>query len=84
MSHEPHPRPRYLLRFLRSTETLFRIWLWCIGIGFCLAVIGIAPSVIGVVALVGPLWVIIFVLIFWGRMLDDMIQPRSDLDEGPR
>lgn len=71
-------------RFARAVEIALRLWLWALGIGFALALIGIAPTVIGVAALTGPLWLVIAVLVLWGRMLDETMRPRSDMDEGPR
>lgn len=71
-------------RFVRRLEPVVRVWLWALGIGFCLALFGIAPSVIGVIALTGPIWVIIIVLVLWGRMLDETMHFRSDMEDGPR
>ncbi|MEL6217400.1 MAG: hypothetical protein AAFR79_02870 [Pseudomonadota bacterium] len=71
-------------RFVRRVEPVFRFWVWILGIGFVLALFGIAPTVIGIVALTGPIWVVILVLVYWGRMLDETLNLRSDMEDGPR
>ena len=76
---KPHTR-----RFVEALDLALRIWLWALGIGFALALLGIAPSAIGVAALTGPVWLLIAVLVLWGRMLDETMRPRSDLEDGPR
>ena len=72
------------LRFARAMERCLRLWLWALGIGFALALVGIAPTAIGVAALTGPVWLVIAALVFWGRMLDETMHPRTDPGEGPR
>ncbi len=71
-------------RFARALAVWVRVWLWALGIGFVLALFGIAPTAIGVFALAGPVWVVIVTLVLWGRMLDEMLRPRSDMEDGPR
>ncbi|WP_285673473.1 hypothetical protein [Paralimibaculum aggregatum] len=89
-ARQEHARPgraplgRPARRLAGALETCLRLWLWALGIGFALALVGIAPTAIGVAALTGPVWLVIAALVFWGRMLDETMQPRSDLEEGPR
>ncbi len=71
-------------RFARALTVWVRVWLWALGIGFVLALLGIAPSAVGIVALTGPLWMVIVALVLWGRMLDELLRPRSDMEDGPR
>ncbi len=77
-----HPSPRQ--RFLASLIRWVRAWLVCIGAGLVLTVIGIFPTAISVAALMGVVWIPIVVLTLWGRMLDEVMHPRSDLEDGCR
>ncbi|MEM9146723.1 MAG: hypothetical protein AAGC57_11025 [Pseudomonadota bacterium] len=71
-------------RFVRRVEPVVRVWFWALCIAFPLALFGIAPTVIGIVALTGPLWVALLALVHWGRMLDETMHFRSDMEDGPR
>ncbi len=71
-------------RFAGALAVWMRVWLWALGIGFVLALFGIAPTAIGVIALTGPVWMAIVALVLWGRMLDETMRPRSDMEEGPK
>ncbi|MEO0820383.1 MAG: hypothetical protein AAF074_08150 [Pseudomonadota bacterium] len=71
-------------RFVRRLELSVRIWMWLIGIAVLVTLLGIVPSLVGIVALMGPVWVPIALLIFWGRMLDETMHLRSDMEDGPR
>ncbi|MEM7528800.1 MAG: hypothetical protein AAF416_14170 [Pseudomonadota bacterium] len=68
-------------RFLLRCRGLMRVWLCLIGAGIVVALIGIAPSVVIVMALMGVVWVPIVVLVFWGRLLDDMVPVRRVPDD---
>ncbi|MDH3668627.1 MAG: hypothetical protein OEN23_17010 [Paracoccaceae bacterium] len=76
----PTPRTRFLVSLIRWV----RAWLICILGGLVLTGAGIFPTAISVVALMGVVWVPIVVLTLWGRMLDEVMHPRSDLEEGCR
>ncbi|MEM7506091.1 MAG: hypothetical protein AAF415_05045 [Pseudomonadota bacterium] len=76
---ETSPRTRFLLR----TQRWVRVWFWCLVVALTLGVIGIWPSAIAAIALLGIAWVPIMVLVFWGNWLDEIINPHADQDEGP-
>ncbi|HSF96873.1 MAG TPA: hypothetical protein VLA52_17740 [Thermohalobaculum sp.] len=76
--------PAPLLRFLTSLERWVRGWLVCIAAALVLAVAGLMPTVFSVVAMLAVLWLPIVVLTLWGRMLDEMMHPRSDMEDGCR
>ncbi|MEM6549730.1 MAG: hypothetical protein AAF713_18570 [Pseudomonadota bacterium] len=71
-------------RFLRACERTLRIWVWLLGVAILLALFGLVPSLIGVAALLGVVWIPILLLIFWGRLLDETLHMRSDMEDGPR
>ena len=71
------------MRFLLRTQRWVRVWFWCLMVALGMAVIGIWPSMIAVIAMLGVAWVPILVLVFWGRWLDEIISPRSDHEDGP-
>ncbi|MEM6358024.1 MAG: hypothetical protein AAF844_20390 [Pseudomonadota bacterium] len=74
MSEPAHPNATQ--RFLIRCEGTLRVWLWLLGGGVVMALLGIAPSLIVMLALLGVVWVPILVLVFWGRLLDDMVPHR--------
>ncbi|MEM7497226.1 MAG: hypothetical protein AAF371_04445 [Pseudomonadota bacterium] len=55
---------------------LTRAWVWLIGGGIVMAILGIAPSIIVILALLGVVWMPIMALILWGRLLDEMVPVR--------
>lgn len=70
-------------RFLRALERSVRYWLILLLIAVVLAMFGVFPSLIAVIAMLGAAWVPILALIHWGRWLDEIINPRSDREEEP-
>ena len=63
----PHVR-----RFLLRAERVIRAWCWFLGLGLLLAVVGILPSLVGVIGFLGLAWVPVVLLVLWGRLLEDM------------
>lgn len=80
--HEMPPGPGR--RFLVAMERMVRIWAWSLIAAAVLTIFGVFPTAISVVAHLGPLWLVIGALIFWGRMLDEVMRPRSDMEDDPR
>ena len=72
------------VRFLLMLARWMRLWIACIAIALVSTLFGLFPTVISVFALLGPIWVPIVVLILWGRMLDQTMHPRSDVEDGCR
>ncbi|MEO1274094.1 MAG: hypothetical protein AAFV96_01490 [Pseudomonadota bacterium] len=72
-------------RFLLRCEGTLRAWLWLVGGGVVMAALGFVPSLFVTLALLGVVWVPILVLIFWGRLLDDLVPHRryDDRDGEP-
>lgn len=71
-------------RFVQSLERWVRVWLQLLVVALVLSVLGITPTAISLAAIMGPVWIIIVLLVLWGRMLDEIMNPRSDLEDGPR
>jgi hypothetical protein len=79
---DPHGAARR--RFLLRCEALMHVWLWVLAGGIVMTAIGLRPSVLAVSGLLGILWVPIFLLIFWARLLDDTLWLRGDGNGGCR
>lgn len=77
------PRVAARTRFLRALARWIGVWQWTIVVALVVTALGLVPSLIGIVALGGVVWVPIVVLSLWGRMLDETMQFRSDVQEGP-
>ena len=63
----PHVR-----RFVVRAERVIRAWCWCLGVALVLALVGVMPSLFGVIGFLGLAWVPIVLLILWGRLLEDV------------
>ncbi|MEL6336363.1 MAG: hypothetical protein AAFS07_00430 [Pseudomonadota bacterium] len=72
-----------LRRFLLACLNLVRTWQWLLGAAILAALVGVAPSVFVIIAILGVVWVPILVLVFWGRLLDEMVPSRRDKSDGP-
>lgn len=71
-------------RFLTALERCVRIWFWTCVIAVVIWAFGFRPTWFSVVAFFGPVWVPIVALVLWGRMLDKLLNLRSDAEDGPR
>lgn len=74
-------RSPHVRRFLISVEKLIRVWAVCLGVGLVLTALGLVPSFFAVAGLMGLAWVPVFLLIYWGRLLQDMGFCRNGRDE---
>lgn len=75
-------RNAHVRRFLLSCERLFAVWLGILGVALVLAAVGLFPSLLAVAGFLGVAWVPVFVLIYWGRLLEDMGFRCPDRGEG--
>ena len=71
-------------RFLAGMEGLVRLWLWTAILGFVGAMFGLNPTWMSILAYGGLLWVPLVALVLWGRWLDEILNFRSDHEDGPR
>jgi hypothetical protein len=63
-------------------ERLIRLWVWVLGAGMAAVLLGLSPSVLAAVGLLGVVWVPIVALVLWGRLLDETMPFRGDGDRG--
>ncbi|MBY8974784.1 hypothetical protein KHP62_03125 [Rhodobacteraceae bacterium NNCM2] len=71
-------------RFLASMERCVRWWFHIALFALVLGLFDIRPTLVGILAYSGPIWVAIMGLVYWGRMLDETMNFRSDHEDGPR
>ncbi|MEM6677193.1 MAG: hypothetical protein AAF675_04890 [Pseudomonadota bacterium] len=81
-THPINPREAAVTRFLIRLAGLMRGWLWLIGAGIVMVLIGVMPSVFVILAMLGVVVVPILVLCLWGRLLDEMVTHRRNRDGG--
>ena len=75
-------RNPHVQRFLVSCERLVGIWCLFLLTGLGLGAVGLFPSLLAVAGFLGVAWVPVFVLIYWGRLLEDMGFRSPDWSDG--
>ena len=83
MRTDPPYRNEHVQRFLMRCAGLFRLWCWFLGAALVLAVVGVFPSLIGIIGFLGVAWVPVVLLILWGVLLEDMGFRPPDIGDGP-